>query len=80
MKNIRITTVQSKLHWENIPANLSMFDEKLSSLSGKTDIVILPEMFTTGFSMNAELLAEEMGGRTFPVSYTHLTLPTIYSV
>ena len=65
MKNLRITTVQSILHWENIFTNLEMFDEKLRSLSGKTDLVVLPEMFTTGFSMNAKTLAEEMEGQTF---------------
>lgn len=65
MENIRLTTVQSQLHWENISANLSMFDEKLSELAGETDLVILPEMFTTGFSMNAALLAETMEGDTF---------------
>ncbi len=65
MKNLRITTVQSILHWEDISTNLAMFDEKLSNLLGKTDLVILPEMFTTGFSMNATTLAERMDGRTF---------------
>ncbi len=61
---LRITTIQTSLHWENIQANLDMFSEKLSGLAGKTDLVILPEMFTTGFSMNAEALAEEMDGKT----------------
>lgn len=64
MSDFRISLVQSDLFWEDIEANLQQFDEKLLSLKGKTDLVILPEMFTTGFSMNAEVLAEEMTGET----------------
>jgi predicted amidohydrolase len=55
MKNLRITLVQSPLHWENPTANLAMFEELLWDLQGKTDIIVLPEMFTTGFSMNTSL-------------------------
>ncbi len=64
MENLRITTVQSILHWEDVGSNLAMFDDRLSGLKGKTDLVILPEMFTTGFSMAAPAMAEEMGGKT----------------
>ena len=61
---LRVTTVQSILHWEDPIANRSMFDEKLKGLVGETDLVVLPEMFTTGFSMNAQQLAEPMEGPT----------------
>lgn len=64
MQTLRLTTIQSSLHWENISANLEMFDQKLQALTGKTDLVVLPEMFTTGFSMNAPRLAESMDGQT----------------
>ncbi len=64
MSNLRITTIQSQLHWEDIDANLEGFTQKLSELNTNTDLIILPEMFTTGFSMNAENLAEEMYGKT----------------
>jgi predicted amidohydrolase len=59
--SLTITLVQSTLHWESIDANLRMFDEKLANIED-TDVIILPEMFTTGFSMNAESLAETMEG------------------
>ena len=62
--NLRITTVQSALDWEDIEANLAMFTKKLSNLVGLTDVVVLPEMFTTWFSMDAPRLAEPMNGRT----------------
>lgn len=64
MKTLRLTTVQSSLHWENIPANHKMFEQKLQPLAGTTDIIVLPEMFTTGFSMEARKLAESMDGST----------------
>ena len=60
---MRISVVQTALVWENIDANLRMFSEKLAPLAGKTDLVVLPEMFTTGFTMNASTLAEDMNGQ-----------------
>lgn len=60
---MRITTIQSTLHWEDKKANILMFEEKIS-LAEETDIIILPEMFSTGFSMNAAALAEQMDGET----------------
>lgn len=64
MSNLRITLVQTTLHWEDIPANLAMFDEKLAAPEIPTDLVILPEMFSTGFSMRPENLAEAPDGLT----------------
>lgn len=60
---LRITLVQSNLHWQDIDANLHMFSEKLTGVSD-ADLIVLPEMFTTGFSMAAEQLAEEMEGKS----------------
>lgn len=64
MSELRVTLIQTELHWENTETNISMFTEKISSISEQTDLILLPEMFSTGFSMNPELLAEEMNGRT----------------
>ena len=61
---LTLTLIQSKLHWENKAANLRMFEEKIFSIKEKTEIVVLPEMFSTGFSMQAEKLAEGMDGHT----------------
>ncbi len=61
---MRLTIVQSALTWENPAANRAMFSQKLASLSGQTDLIVLPEMFTSGFSMNAAALAEPMDGPT----------------
>lgn len=63
MSTLTITTIQSNLHWEDKEANLRMFDQKIRSLP-KTEIVVLPEMFSTGFSMQPEKLAETMDGAT----------------
>ncbi len=61
---MRLTLVQSRLHWQDPAANRAMFAEKLRPLSGATDLVVLPEMFTTGFSMNAAEWSEPMDGPT----------------
>jgi len=52
------------LHWEDASANRAMFAERLATLQGSTDLVVLPEMFTTGFSMRSVELAEEINGPT----------------
>ena len=61
---MRISIVQSELHWEDPAANRRMFTEKLNNLKHETDLVVLPEMFSTGFTNNAEPLAEPMDGPT----------------
>ncbi len=62
MENLRIAIVQSKLHWENRDQNLAHFESHLLGIQEDLDLIILPEMFTTGFSMNAESQAESMDG------------------
>ena len=64
MSTLTITTIQTNLFWENKQANLRMLEDKINSIPEKTEIVVLPEMFSTGFSMNAEALAESMDGKT----------------
>lgn len=64
MNNLKVTTVQTVLHWENAEANRAMLEEKISAINNSTDVIILPEMFTTGFSMNANALAEPMNFHT----------------
>jgi len=60
MQNLTLALVQSDIYWENIPANLAMFEEKLWGIDQKVDIVVLPEMFTTGFTMNSAGQSEPM--------------------
>lgn len=62
--NLKITIIQSELHWENTAKNLAMFTDKIASITETTDVIVLPEMFTTGFTMNAKPLAETMNGKT----------------
>ncbi len=64
MNNLKISFIQSDLQWENKTANLKSFSEKIEKVPNDTDLIILPEMFTTGFSMNAAFLAETMEGET----------------
>jgi predicted amidohydrolase len=64
MSTLTITTIQTNLHWEDKTTNLKMLQEKINSIKEKTEIVVLPEMFTTGFSMKPAQLAEMMDGET----------------
>lgn len=56
--------IQSELFWEEKAGNLKAFKEKIHSIDFEHDVVVLPEMFTTGFSMNTLSLAESMSGET----------------
>jgi predicted amidohydrolase len=64
MSTLTCTLIQTKLFWEDAVANRKMFEEKINSIKEKTEIVVLPEMFSTGFSMQPEKLAETMNGET----------------
>ena len=63
MNAINVTTIQTNLYWEDIDKNLAHFDEKIDTLTEQTDIIVLPEMFTTGFTMDTTMFAEQHGGR-----------------
>jgi omega-amidase len=63
MSQLLITTIQTNLHWEDKAANLAMLQQKIAA-AGKTEVVVLPEMFSTGFSMQPAKLAEPMDGPT----------------
>jgi len=62
MSTLTITTIQTALHWEDKQRNLSMLEEKINSIQERSEIIVLPEMFSTGFSMQPEQLAETMDG------------------
>jgi omega-amidase len=63
MQDLKITLVQTSLVWEDIKANLSTISKSLNHvIVGSTDLIILPEMFTTGFTMKAAQFAEKMDG------------------
>lgn len=64
MAPLTITTIQTNLVWENKNANLQLLGKKINGLQEKTEIVVLPEMFSTGFSMQPKLFAETMEGET----------------
>lgn len=64
MNDLKITLIQSELHWENKEKNLEMFSQKISAIKQSTDIIVLPEMFSTGFTMLSNQFAETMDGQT----------------
>src|SRR3970282_1752687 len=61
---MKIILIQSSLFWENPTANRNYFEEKINAITEKVDLIVLPEMFTTGFTMNPKNLAETMQGET----------------
>lgn len=65
MQPLRLVLQQADLHWQDPAANRAAFDARLGALArGATDLVILPEMFSTGFSMQPGALAESPDGPT----------------
>ncbi|WP_207924623.1 nitrilase family protein [Pedobacter changchengzhani] len=65
IENLKVTVFQAYVFWENIEKNLKNLTLRLSmGVREKTDLIVLPEMFNSGFSMNAAALAEEMDGKT----------------
>lgn len=65
MQDLNIALVQSSLVWEDAEANLVSFDLKLKAIAPGSDLVMLPEMFNTGFSINPKKIAEKPGGKSF---------------
>jgi predicted amidohydrolase len=65
MHNLKITLIQTDIIWENVPENLSRYEtEYLSNLKpGETDLVLFPELFTTGFTMNTVQFCQKMDGK-----------------
>lgn len=61
MQNLTVSLVQTPLHWEDWEANLTMLTQNLDGL-GTTDLIVLPETFTAGFSMNVSRVAQTMSG------------------
>lgn len=63
-KKLTVALIQTDLVWEDINANLTRISTKIESISSNVDIIILPEMFTTGFTMKAHEFAETMDGKS----------------
>ncbi len=64
MDNLKVTLIQPDIKWQDINYNLRHIEQQLSVADVSTDLIVLPEMFNTGFSMHPEVCFEEMGGVT----------------
>lgn len=60
---LHIAAIQANLHWQDIELNLKSFEEKIATIGG-ADLIVLPEMFSTGFTMDPKSVAETMEGST----------------
>ena len=65
MQDLNVAVIQAELEWENCEVNLNRFDELLKQLHANIDLLVLPEMFSTGFSINPRKIAEKPDGRAF---------------
>lgn len=63
-EHLKIALIQTDLVWENSKKNRKHLKEKIESLSQEIDLIVLPEMFSTGFTMNVNDVAEPMDGKT----------------
>ncbi len=63
--HIKLALVQAHLEWENVEKNLANFNAVLSTIDLDTDIIVLPEVFSTGFTMNPDFFTKNMGESTF---------------
>lgn len=61
---MKLALIQSSLSWENPKANRDHLGEKINAISENIDLIVLPEMFSTGFTMNPETVFETMEGET----------------
>lgn len=62
--DLNISLIQTDIVWENPKENKRLLEAKINALKGKQHIIVLPEMFSTGFSMAPQQLAEPMEGET----------------
>lgn len=62
MQDLKVTLIQSELVWEDIDSNLAGFNSRIDAIEEDTHLIVLPEMFSTGFTMNAPALAQDMKG------------------
>lgn len=61
---MKVALIQSSLSWENPKANQKRFEDKINGITDAVDLIILPEMFSTGFTMNPSEVFETMDGET----------------
>lgn len=64
MQDLRVALIQADLVWENPVKNIANFTDKINAISKEIDLIVLPEMFNTGFTMNPDPVAETMDGET----------------
>ena len=64
MSTLSFSIIQTNLFWEDKGANLTHLEQKIMGIESFTEIIVLPEMFSTGFSMQPEIHAETMDGPT----------------
>jgi len=65
MQDLKVALVQTEIYWKSVEANLASLEEKLWQITEPVDLIVLPEMFQTGFTMDVAEVAEPMNFTTF---------------
>jgi hypothetical protein len=63
IQDLRVAALQTDLHWENPKANALNIERQMDAMNGDTDLIVLPEMWATGFSMKPDKIAMEWDDR-----------------
>jgi predicted amidohydrolase len=64
MQDLKVTLIQPDMHWQSPAENRTMYEQLMDQNASNTDLVVLPEMFSTGFTMDSRTAAEPMGGES----------------
>ncbi|NAS31202.1 amidohydrolase [Flavobacteriaceae bacterium R38] len=64
MESLKLALIQTDLFWERPQENRDNIENQLNNINEKVDIIILPEMFSSGFTMNPKVVSEKMDGET----------------
>ena len=64
MQDLKVTLIQPDMHWQSPAENRTMYEQLMDQNANNTDLVVLPEMFSTGFTMDSRTAAEPMGGES----------------
>lgn len=63
-QELKVAIIQTNLIWEHPAENRLQLEKKIKAISETVDVIVLPEMFTSGFTMNPKAVAEPMNGET----------------
>ena len=74
VNTLSFSLIQTSLFWEDKEANLAMLEKKIKGIESYAEVVVLPEMFSTGFSMRSSDFAETIDRKSTRLNSSHIPL------